>query len=94
MISKKDVSYLAELSRLSLNKVEAENMIRDISDIVSYFDNLKELNTDDIEPISHVFDVTNMMRDDIVKESYPRDELLSNSDVSNGVAFIVPKAVK
>lgn len=94
MITKDEVFYLARLSRLSFTENEAEAMIDDIEALVSYFDNLNSFYLDGIEPKSHVFDIVNVMRDDNVKESMPRDEILSNSAKTNGESFIVPRAVK
>ena len=94
MISEDEVLYLARLSKLTFSDAEAKAMITDIEALVSYFENLNSLELEGIEPKSHVFDIVNIMRDDTVKDSTPREEILKNSAKTNGESFIVPCAVK
>lgn len=88
------VSYVAELSRIKLDEGQTEKMQREIGALVEYMDILNTLDTDDIEPISHVFDIKNVLRVDDVKDSYERSELLKNAPVRTEESAVVPKTVE
>lgn len=87
------VSYVANLSRIRLDENEVNEMQAQMSEIVNYMDILNKLDTENVEPLSHIFNITNVMRDDEVKESYERNEILKNAPAHTEEAFIVPKTV-
>lgn len=88
------VSYVAELSRIKLDGGQTEKMQREIGALVEYMDILNTLDTSDVEPISHVFDVKNVLRVDDVKDSYERSELLKNAPIHTEESAVVPKTVE
>ena len=88
------VSYVAELSRIKLNDEQTAKMQNEIGELVKYMDILNNLDTSGIEPISHVFDVHNVLREDIVHNSYDRAELLKNAPVHTEESVVVPKTVE
>ncbi len=92
-ITKDLVSYVAALSRIKLDESETEEMQREMGAIVDYMDILNRLDTENIEPLSHIFSITNVMRDDVTAPSYPREEILENAPEHTSEAFIVPKTV-
>lgn len=87
------VSYVANLSRIRLDENEINEMQSQMSEIVNYMDILNQLDTENIEPLSHIFNITNVMRDDEVRTSYEREEILKNAPAHTEEAFIVPKTV-
>ncbi|MDD7184280.1 MAG: Asp-tRNA(Asn)/Glu-tRNA(Gln) amidotransferase subunit GatC [Ruminococcus sp.] len=87
------VSYVANLSRIKLDENEISEMQSQMSEIVNYMDILNQLDTENIEPLSHIFNITNVMRDDEVRDSYEREEILKNAPAHTEEAFIVPKTV-
>ncbi|HAP79279.1 MAG TPA: Asp-tRNA(Asn)/Glu-tRNA(Gln) amidotransferase GatCAB subunit C [Ruminococcus sp.] len=87
------VSYVANLSRIKLDENEISEMQSQMSEIVNYMDILNQLDTENVEPLSHIFNITNVMRDDEVKASYEREEILKNAPAHTEEAFIVPKTV-
>ena len=87
------VDYIAELSRLELQTGEQQAMTAQLELIIAYMDVLSKLDTKDVEPMSHVFPVKNVLREDEVEPSQDRAELLAGAPVPNGEAFLVPKAV-
>lgn len=93
-ITERLVSYVAELSRIKLDEGQTEKMQREIGALVEYMDVLNTLDTSDVEPISHVFDVKNVLRTDVVKNSYERSELLKNAPVHTEESAVVPKTVE
>ena len=88
------VDYISELARLSLDAEEKESMTAQLEQIVAYMDVLARLDTADVEPMSHVFPVKNVFREDEVVPSQDRAELLAGAPASDGEAFLVPKAVE
>ena len=93
-ITEEMVDYVSQLSRLSLPPEERTAMAGQLEQIVSYMDVLNTLDTDGVEPMSHVFPLKNVMRPDLVVPSRDRDKLLANAPVPDGEAFLVPKAVE
>lgn len=88
------VDYIAVLSRLKPEEEEKLKMTAELEKIVSYMDVLDALDTDGIEPLSHVFPLRNVMRPDEAAPSFPREELLKNAPGGDSEAFLVPKAVE
>lgn len=93
-ITEEMVDYIALLSRLKPDERERAEMTAELEKIVSYMDVLNTLDTGDTEPMSHVFPVKNVMREDTVVPSFPREELLKNAPGGDDEAFLVPKAVE
>ena len=93
-ITEELVDYISELSRLKLPEEEKEKMTGELERILAYMDVLSALDTGGVEPMSHVFPVKNVLREDEVIPSFDRSELLKNAPASDGEAFLVPRAVE
>ena len=93
-ITEEMVDHVALLSRLKPEPEERPHMSAELEKIVSYMEVLNALDTDGIEPLSHVFPVKNVLREDVVEPSFPREELLKNAPGGDEEAFLVPKAVE
>lgn len=93
-ITEEMVDYIALLSRLKPDGEERERLRSELEKIVSYMDVLNTLDTADIEPMSHVFPVKNVLREDVVEPSFPREELLKGAPGGDKEAYLVPKAVE
>lgn len=93
-ITKELVSYVAALSRIDLEEHEIDEMQAQMSEVVDYMDTLNRLDTEGVEPLSHVFSITNVMRDDTVKPSYERELILKNAPEHTSETFVVPKTVE
>ena len=87
------VDYISQLSRLSLPEEEKAAMTAQLEQIVGYMDVLNTLDTTGVEPMSHVFPVKNVTREDVVEPSQDRGELLANAPVPDDEAFLVPRTV-
>ncbi len=87
------VDYISELSRLSLEPEEKASMTAQLEQIVGYMDVLTQLDTAAVEPLSHVFPLKNVLREDVVVPSRERAELLANAPVPDQEAFLVPRTV-
>ena len=88
------VDYISQLSRLSLPEEEKEAMAAQLERIVAYMDLLSQLDTTDIEPMSHVFPVKNVLRPDVAEPSLDRAALLANAPARDGEMFLTPKSVE
>ena len=88
------VDYVSNLSRLKLPEEERAPMAENLEQIVSYMDMLNTLDTSNVEPMSHVFPVKNVLRKDEVAPSFDRADLLANAPVPDDQAFLVPKTVE
>lgn len=87
------VDYVSVLSRLKLDAEAKGKMQGELQQIIAYMDILNGLDTENVEPMSHVFPVKNVLREDEVHPSTPRSALLANAPVPDEEAFLVPKAV-
>jgi aspartyl-tRNA(Asn)/glutamyl-tRNA(Gln) amidotransferase subunit C len=88
------VDYVAELSRLKVLPEEREELRESLGDIIGYMDVLNEVDTDGVEPMSHVFSLKNVFREDEVQKSFPMEELLKNAPKRSADSFVVPKTVE
>lgn len=86
------VRNIAKLARLDLNEQETEKFSLQLSSILDYFDQLKEVNTENIKPISQVTGLKNMTREDLVEQDEIQDELIKCAPESEG-RFIKVKNV-
>ena len=63
-INKKELEHLAELSRIELKEGEEDSLLKDLEEILSYFKELQELNTDNVEPMTGGTNNRSVLRDD------------------------------
>src|SRR5262245_51735611 len=89
-----EVEHVARLARLELRPEEKERMRRELDGILTYIDKLKALDTTGVEPTSHAVPMTNVMRDDVPRPSFPREEMLANAPEPRGDFFRVPKIIE
>ena len=93
-ITQELVDYVSTLSRLRLPEAEKAKMAAEMEQIVSYMDTLSTLDTDHVEPMSHIFPLKNVLRPDEVLPSSPLEELLAGAPDGDAETFRVPKAVE
>ena len=94
IISKDDVKHIAKLSRLNFGERELEKFTFELNKILDYINKLNELNTDNVEPTSHVLDITNVFREDEVKNSLSKEEALKNAPEKEFGHFKVPRVIE
>jgi aspartyl-tRNA(Asn)/glutamyl-tRNA(Gln) amidotransferase subunit C len=92
-VTKKDVEHIAELARLRFNESELDNFTGELNQILSYVEKLNELDTENIEPLSHPIEGSNVFRSDNLKECTPREEALKNAPEKDDEFFKVPKVI-
>ncbi|MCR5703015.1 MAG: Asp-tRNA(Asn)/Glu-tRNA(Gln) amidotransferase subunit GatC [Eubacterium sp.] len=91
IISDETIEYVGILAKLELSEEEKEKAKKDMGEMLDYIDKLNELDTSDVEPMSHVFPVHNVFREDVVTNGDDRENILSNAPEHNEESFIVPK---
>lgn len=87
------MEYLEILSQISLTEEEKQETAGELKKILAYMEKLEELDTDGVEPMSHVFPVQNVFREDIVEREDQRDALLENAPQKKERQYLVPKTV-
>ena len=87
------IENLANLARLEFNAEEKQEIKKDLQRMISFVDKLNELNTDGVEPLLHMSDDTNVLREDEIKGSISRQEALQNAPSTDGIYFKVPKVI-
>lgn len=92
-VTKKDVEYIAELARLKFKEEELESFTHQLNEILNYVEKLNELNTDDVEPLSHTVENINVFRNDELKKSISTEDALKNASDKTEEFFKVPKVI-
>ncbi|MDC3263158.1 Asp-tRNA(Asn)/Glu-tRNA(Gln) amidotransferase subunit GatC [Pelagibacterales bacterium] len=85
---------LAKLARLSLNDEQLDSLEKDLTSIVSFIDQLKEINTEKIDPTSNSLNQDLILRDDIAENKLSNEDLLRNVPDSELGFFVVPKVIE
>ncbi len=93
IISDETIEYVGILAKLELNKEEQEQAKKDMGEMLDYIDKLNELDTSGVEPMSHVFPVNNVFREDVVTNGDGHEATLANAPEVKENAFLVPKTV-
>jgi len=88
------VDNLAHLARLRFDDSEKESIRTDLESMVAFVEKLQTIHTEGVEPLLHISDAANVLREDVVKGSVSREEALLNSPVSDETFFKVPKVIR
>ena len=91
IIADETIEYVGILAKLELSEEEKEQAKKDMANMLDYIDTLNELDTSGVEPMSHVFPVNNVFREDVVTNEDDREEILANAPEAKDGAFVVPK---
>jgi aspartyl-tRNA(Asn)/glutamyl-tRNA(Gln) amidotransferase subunit C len=89
-LSRADVEKVSLLARLQLSDPELTTMTSQLAAIVDYVEQLKELNTADIEPMAHAVELRNVFSTDTLRPSLPREAALANAPKKDGECYRVP----
>ena len=87
------MEYVGILAKLELSPEEAEAAKKDMADMLDYIDQLNQLDTTGIEPMSHVFPVNNVFREDVVTNGDGSEATLANAPIKKDGGFKVPKTI-
>ena len=89
-----DVTYIAKLARIAMSDEEIERLAPELNNILGWVEQLGEVNTDGVEPLTAVIDQKLRLRDDVVTEGNIRDEVLANAPEAQHGFFAVPKVIE
>lgn len=92
-ISKKDVEYIAHLSRLKISDDEKQEYAKQLSDILEHIERLNKLNTDNVEPTYYAIEMKNVFRDDTEEESIDKKKVFESAPSIERNGFKVPKII-
>jgi len=94
-LDKEMIRYLTLLSRIHCSEEEQESLLKDLEKILGYFEQLQEIDTENVAPCNHVLeDIVNVMREDAVGETMPRETFLGNAPSQVGGLIRVPPVIK
>ena len=93
-IDLKTIKHISKLSRISVEDSKAKKLAGDLNSIFDFIEKLNELDTENIEPLTSVAEITLKLRSDQVKSENIREQILKNSPDENEDFFVVPKVVE
>ena len=92
-VTRKDVEHIAELARLKFTDEELNDFTGQLNEILAYVEKLNELDTENVEPLSHPIEGSNVFREDVIKPSISTEEALKNAPEKDEQFFHVPKVI-
>jgi aspartyl-tRNA(Asn)/glutamyl-tRNA(Gln) amidotransferase subunit C len=93
-IDKETLNKIAHLSRLEIAEEDAEKMMRDMSNMVTFVEKLNEVNTDGVEPLTTMSHEINALREDVPKVDLTHQQVLQNAPKKDADYFRVPKVLE
>ena len=93
-IDLKTIKHISKLSRISVDDEKAKKLAEDMNSIFDFIEKLRELDTDNVEPLTSVAETTLKLRVDEVKSGNIREQVLKNSPDENEDFFVVPRVVE
>ena len=93
-LDKEKIKHVTKLARISVNEAKLESLTKDLNSIFKFIEQLNELNTDKVEPLTSILNESLRYRKDQIKDGKIRDKILKNSPQKNEEFFVVPKVVE
>ena len=93
IISDETIEYVGILAKLELSGEEREQAKADMGRMLDYIDKLNELDTDGVEPMSHIFSAQNVFREDVVTNGDESGDILRNAPSEKDDMFVVPNVM-
>lgn len=93
-IDKATVEQIAKLAKLEFDDKSKEEIMKDLDRILQFVDKLNELDTDNVEPLTHITEERTVLRNDEVKTEISQADALKNAPQKDSDYFIVPKVLK
>ena len=90
-LTRADVLKVANLARLKLTDAEVDDCTAKLSSVLAYVDTLNEVATDEVDPLVHAVELSNVFRNDEVTPSLSREAALANAPKTDGQFFLVPQ---
>ena len=93
-VSPEQVRHIASLARIAMSDEEIERLVPELNNILGWVEQLGEVNTDGVEPLTAVIDLKLRLRDDVVNDGNIRDAVLANAPEAQHGFFAVPKVIE
>lgn len=93
-ISHEEIQKIALLSRLSIKEDQMDAVGTQLNDILSYMDLISHVDVDGVQPTAHAVSMQNVMRDDVVRQSFTNEQALANAPEPENGYFKVPKVIQ
>lgn len=93
-VNESQVRHVAKLARLALSDAEIDTMVPELNNILGWVEQLAEVDTDGVEPLTAVIDLKLRLRDDVVTDGDVRDKVLLNAPDAQHGLFAVPKVIE
>ena len=93
-VNEQQVRHVAKLARLALSDAKIDKMVPELNNILGWIEQLAEVDTDGVEPLTAVIDLKLRLRDDVVTEGDLRDKVLLNAPDAQHGFFAVPKVIE
>ena len=93
-VSTEQVRHIAKLARIAMSDEEIERLAPELNNILGWVEQLAEVNTEGVEPLTAVIDQKLRLRGDVVTEGNIRDEILANAPEAQHGFFAVPKVIE
>jgi aspartyl-tRNA(Asn)/glutamyl-tRNA(Gln) amidotransferase subunit C len=93
-VSSEQVRHIAKLARIAMSDEELERLVPELNNILGWVEQLGEVNTDGVEPLTAVIEQKLRLRDDVVNDGNIRDKILLNAPEAQHGFFAVPKVIE
>ena len=93
-VDQETLQKIAHLARLELRPGEEAAMMDSLNEVLTWMEQLNELDTTGVEPLTHISAELNVLRDDVVSQQLPREQALENAPAQEGPYFQVPKVIE
>ena len=93
-VNEEQVRHVAKLARLALSDAEIDKMVPELNNILGWVEQLGEVDTDGVEPLTAVIDLKQRLRNDVVNDGEMRDAVLLNAPDAQHGFFAVPKVIE
>ena len=93
-VSSDQVRHIAKLARIAMSEEELQRLVPELNNILGWVEQLGEVDTDGVEPLTAVIDQKLRLRDDVVNDGNIRDDVLANAPEAQHGFFAVPKVIE
>ena len=93
-IDKDKIKHVSKLARISVDEKKIDDLTKDLSSIFKFIEQLNELNTDKVLPLSSILNEPLRLRKDEINDGKIREKILENSQQKNEEFFVVPKVIE
>ena len=89
-LTQADVQKIASLARLKITDEEAETLAAQLAQVITYIEQLNEVDTEGVEPMAHAIEQVNVLAEDTVRDSFSREQILRNATSRDDECYRVP----